>query len=138
MAALKDGSYTTHIWHVDPKTGVRKWVGQIRSPEDALAWRKKQADPSQYVINNVGPPVNKTMDTPQPKSAAPSPLQRRMEEDRRQDRQRRRERALAAKAQQERVEQDRKAMAKVRDDAEKIIEGHKADEAKDLKEGRNR
>lgn len=52
---FKNGEFSFHIWHTNPKTGVKKWCGQFYDDKSALKWKKSQTNPDEYRINNLGP-----------------------------------------------------------------------------------
>lgn len=140
---FKNSEFSWHIWHTDPKTGMKKWCGQFYGEKDALSWKKRQPRPDEYRITNYGPTRVAAGNRPaRPVPSSSGSAQRAMAEARAEADRRLREQVKAqrAKAQQDeaRRAKDAAEMADIRQDAAGLIEQHKKDEAADLEAGINR
>lgn len=123
-----------HIWRKDPKTGSQTWIGQFYDDKAALGWKKKQDNPDEYRITNVGPSaIAKGQGVEQPKKMTE---RERLAEKRKRDREVQRKQPTPApkpKPVPETPEQKR-----MKEDAEALLKKHKQDEAEDLQKGINR
>jgi hypothetical protein len=137
---FKNGEFSWHVWHKDPKTGIRKYCGSFYNDKAALGFKRDQKNPEEFQISNIGPSAIAKASQPKPSSAA-----ERLREKRRQEQAARYERARRgestsvtppkpkAKPQPETAEQK-----KMKADAADMLEQHKADEQADLEQGINR
>lgn len=141
---MPNNPYEWHVWHMPPN-GPRRYVGAFRTPEEGMAWKKKQANPAEYRVTNVGPLGMGWQQTPSvktPPSQPSSAVRRSMAEARkeavRRDRERAQQRAEDKRKKAERDAENLKVTAKMREEAAGLLEGHKAEEAADLEAGINR
>lgn len=137
-----------HIWHVDPVSKVRKYIGPAKTDYDWLLFKREQGEKrDEYICNNVSPtgtvgPVFRppTRATGKPRvvssKAAEAMAQARREADRKMAESQKARAEKKAQADKRRAE-DEKEMASIRQDAAGLVEQHKADEQRDLEAGIN-
>lgn len=127
-----------HLWHVDPKTKARKYVGGFASDEDALRHRRVVAaergtHPWEYLINNVSP--TGTVVTPIRSAKPTSEVAALNAEARKKALAKQREQMAKARERDAKREAERAELAA---GAEDLLKKHKQDEADDLRKGINK
>lgn len=151
--AFKNGEFSLHIWRTDPQTGVRTWCGQFLDEKSALTWKRKQANPAQFTINNVGPGAivrQQTVETDAERQERKRLQQERYERIKRGEVEKvTRPSTRTASGATTPMPVPKKAPAKpkvedtpeqkqMKEDAKGLLDQHKKDEAADLKSGINR